>query len=249
MPLLSDLHLKLRGAFMFHMFGWALCLSMRVTFAMHAVQSEAAAPRGSEPARVCSDRRVLNHQAFADYKDKWNEDEMWACTKHDVVNGDSGCNQRDWGFRCPAERCEERASCGLRSNLSVDLRMDVCAAGCRARDFCCGPAEPRPPRPDPAHPRGVRRNENPLDVLTSLDDYSAFYNGPEISGGGLSGVKPGESGRAALVASMEVGGVLPLPEYCCPCRVHDPLPSVPDLALCHGDRRTDIPLRELAALS
>ena len=248
MSLLSDLHLKFRGAFMFHMFGWALCLSLRVTFAMHAVRSDAVAPRGSEPARVCSDRRVVYHQAFADYKDKWNEDELWPCTRHDVVSGDSGCNQRAWGFWCPAERCEGRTCCGLRSKVSADLRTDVCAAGCRARDFCCGPQEPRPPRPDPAHHRGVRRNENPLDALTSLDDYGAFYNGPVISGGGYSEVKPGESGRAALADSMEVGEALPLLGYCCSCRVHGPLPLVPDLALCRDDRRTDIPLRELAAL-
>ena len=55
------MHLKLRGAYMFHMFGWALCLSMGVFQAMSAALSGDATHSGNGPVGACCDRRDLFH--------------------------------------------------------------------------------------------------------------------------------------------------------------------------------------------
>ena len=175
MPLLSDLHLKLRGAFMFHMFGWAFCLSMRVSFAMHAVQSGVAAHRGNEPVRVCCDRRDLYDQDVAGYTEEWNMDELQACAVQTVVSRDPGGDQDDSGMRGSIRNCMEPAGCDPRDNVSTSQPMGVNETWSLAGGVSGGQqGDCVTPAPDSALCRGARRIEYHLRKPATLDDYGVY---------------------------------------------------------------------------
>ena len=61
------MHLELRSAFMFHMLGWAFCLSTGAAVAMHAASDGADLCGGNVPAQDCGGRRVDIPQDTADY--------------------------------------------------------------------------------------------------------------------------------------------------------------------------------------
>ena len=170
------MHLELRSAFMFHMLGWAFCLSHGAAVALHAASDGTGLCGGTVPAQDCGGRRVDTPQDATDYMiiEKIYGEQCPMAGR---------CGRDGWQCLLPG-RCSE-ASATFGGDDAVDLPpqardSDVHSANTTG---ACGCGEPwrseRAPDGQPPHdpPRCLRarRSVQPLECPAVPNEQDGYY--------------------------------------------------------------------------
>ena len=164
------MHLKLRSAYMFHMFGWALCLSMGVFLAMSAALSGDATHGGNGPGGACCDRRDPFHLILTGYTNELKLGEQHAgAVGADMEEAPVADVCVKWQLQCDLREDPVAASEGDEGNCSKLLEMQWFAS---ARSGVEVPVEEPPPEehhePEPEAAEEEADSDSTMWVQVSL---------------------------------------------------------------------------------